>query len=72
MALRRIIRATLLTAAAMVLAAEAYHLRRKRQEDDTAVQDIEDQLDALDPAQRAAVVARLTSDEVKKARSHQS
>ena len=72
MALRRIIRAVLLTAAAMVLAAAAYQLRQKREEDDTAVQDIEDQLDALDPAQRAAVVARLTSDEVKKARSHQS
>ena len=72
MVLRRIIRAALLTAAAMALARAAYQLREKRQEDDTAVQDIHDQLDALDPAQRAAVVARLTSDEVKKARSHHS
>ena len=31
--------------------------------------DIQDQLDALDPATRAAVIARLTSDEVKKVRS---
>jgi hypothetical protein len=32
------------------------------------VQDIHDQLDALDPVTRAAVVTRLTSDEVKKVR----
>jgi len=72
MVLRRIIRTALLTAVAIVLAAAAYQLREKRQEDNTAVQDIEDLLDALDPVQRAAVVARLTSDEVKKARSHRS
>jgi len=32
------------------------------------VDDIHEQLDALDPATRAAVVAKLTSDEVKKVR----
>jgi hypothetical protein len=62
----RIIRAVLLAAAAAVLAAAAYQLREKHQEADLAVQNIHDQLDALDPATRAAVVARLTSEEVKK------
>ncbi len=66
----RIIRAVLLAAAAAVLAAAAYQLREKHQEADLAVQNIHDQLDALDPATRAAVVARLTSEEVKKVRGH--
>ena len=60
----------LLAGAAVALAAAAYLLREKHQEAEGAVQSIEDQLDALDPATRAAVVARLTSDEVKKARGH--
>jgi hypothetical protein len=64
----RILRAVLLAAAAAVLAAAAYQLREKHQEADLTVQNIHDQLDALDPATRAAVVARLTSDEVKKVR----
>jgi hypothetical protein len=66
----RIIRAVLLAAAAAVLAAAAYQLREKHQEADLAVQNIHDQLDALDPATRAAVVARFTSEEVKKVRNH--
>jgi hypothetical protein len=66
----RIIRAALLGAAAVLLAAAAYQLREKHQEADLAVQNIGDQLDALDPATRAAVVARLTSEEVKKVRDH--
>ena len=66
----RIIRAALLAAAALAFA--AYQLREKHQEAEAAVQAIEDQLDALDPATRAAVVARLTSDEVKKVRGDQS
>jgi hypothetical protein len=66
----RILRVTLLAAAAAVLAAAAYQLREKHQEAELTVQNIHDQLDALDPATRAAVVARLTSDEVKKAREH--
>ena len=61
----RIIRAALLAAAA------AYLLREKHQEAEDAVENIQDQLDALDPATRAAVVARLTSDEVKKVRGKQ-
>jgi predicted ATPase len=66
----RIIRAALLAAAAAVLAAAAYQLREKHHEAELTVQNIHDQLDALDPATRAAVVARLTSDEVKRVREH--
>jgi outer membrane lipopolysaccharide assembly protein LptE/RlpB len=62
----RIIRAVLLAAAATILAAAAFQLREKHQEADLAVQNIHDQLDALDPVTRAAVVTRLTSEEVKK------
>jgi hypothetical protein len=64
--LTRIIRAALLAAAAAVLAFAAYQLREKHQEAEAVVQSIRDQLDALDPATRAAAVARLTSEEVKK------
>ena len=67
----RIIRAVLLAGAAAALAAAAYLLREKHQEAEAAVQTIQDQLDALDPAQRAAVIARLTSDEVKRVRGNQ-
>jgi hypothetical protein len=66
----RIIRAALLAAAAAVLAAAAYQLREKHHEAELTVQNIHDQLDALDPATRAAAVAQLSSDEVKKVRSH--
>jgi hypothetical protein len=64
----RIIRAVLLVAAAAALAAAAAQLRGKRQMAELTVEDIHEQLDALDPATRAAVVAELTSDEVKKVR----
>jgi len=64
----RLIRALLLAAAAAVLTVAAAQLRDKHHEAEDAVQIIHDQLDALDPATRAAVVARLTSDEVKKVR----
>ena len=60
----------LLAAAAAALAIAAYQLPEKHQEAGLTVEDIHDQLDALDPAARAAVVARLTSDEVKKVRDH--
>jgi hypothetical protein len=66
----RIIRAALLAAAAAALAFAAYQLREKHQEADLAVQNIHDQLDALDPATRAAVVTRLTSEELKKVHDH--
>jgi hypothetical protein len=66
----RIIRAVLLAAAAAALAVAAYQLREKHQEAELTAQNIHDQLDALDPATRAAVVARLSADEVKKVRDH--
>jgi len=67
---KRGIRAVLLVAAAAALAAAANQLREKHQEADLAVQNIHDQLDALDPATRAAVITRLTAEEVKKVRDH--
>jgi hypothetical protein len=66
----RIIKAGLLAAAAAALAAAAFQFREKNQEAALTVQNIHDQLDALDPVTRAAVVARFTSDEVKKVRDH--
>ena len=68
----RIIKAALLVGAAALLAFAAFQLREKHQEAEAMVQNIHDQLDALDPATRAAVVARLASDEVKKVRGDQS
>ena len=67
---KRVIRAVLLVAAAAALAVAAYQLREKHQEAELAVQNIHDQLDALDPATRAAVITRLTAEEVKKVRDH--
>ena len=67
----QIMRAALLAAAAAALVAAAFLLREKHHEAEAAVQDIQDQLDALDPATRAAVIARLTSDEVKRVRGSQ-
>ena len=64
----RIIRAGLLVVAAVLLAAAAVQLRDKREVAELTVQSIHDQLDALDPVTRAAVVARLSSDEVAKVR----
>jgi len=66
----RIIRAALLVAAAAILAAAAVQLRDKRQTAKLTVESIQEQLDALDPVTRAAVIARLSSDEVKKVRDH--
>ncbi|HME02856.1 MAG TPA: hypothetical protein VKG38_07455 [Solirubrobacteraceae bacterium] len=66
----RIIRAVLLMAAAAILAAAAVQLRDKRQTAELTVENIQEQLDALDPVTRAAVIARLSSDEVKKVRDH--
>jgi flagellar basal body-associated protein FliL len=67
----RIIRAALLAAAAAALVAAAFLLSEKHQEAEAAVQNIQDQLDALDPATRTAVIARMTSDEVKRVRGNQ-
>jgi len=67
----QIMRAALLAAAAAALVAAAFLLREKHYEAEAAVQNIQDQLDALDPATRAAVIARLTTDEVKRVRGSQ-
>lgn len=64
----RLIRALLLVAAAAALAVAAAQLRDKRQTAELTVDNIHAQLDALDPVTRAAVIARLSSDEVKKVR----
>ena len=66
----RIIRAALLAAAAAVLAVAAAQLRDKHQTAELTVENIHEQLDALNPVTRAAVIARLSSDEVKKVRDH--
>jgi hypothetical protein len=65
----RIIKAVLLAAAAIALAAAAIQLREKRQTAELTVDDIHAQLDALDPVTRAAVIARLSADEVEKVRN---
>jgi hypothetical protein len=65
----RLIRALLLLAAAALVAVAAAQLRDKRQMAELTVDNIHAQLDALDPVTRAAVIARLSSDEVKKVRS---
>ena len=65
----RFLRAALLVAAAVALAVAAALLNEKRQMAEAAVENIHEQLDALDPVTRAAVVGRLTADEVKKVRS---
>jgi hypothetical protein len=64
----RIIRAALLAAAAVMLVVAAVQLREKHQIAEETIDNIHAQLDALDPVTRAAVIARLTSDEVKKVR----
>jgi hypothetical protein len=66
----RVIRALLLAAAAAALAVAVHQLREKHPEADEAVQAIHDRLDALDPVTRATVIARITSQEVKKVRDH--
>jgi len=52
------------------MAVAASQLSEKRQTVKLTVENIHEQLDALDPVTRAAVIARLSSDEVKKVREH--
>jgi type III secretory pathway lipoprotein EscJ len=59
---RNILRIVLLVAAAVSLVAAAGLLREKRKIVDVTTQQIEDTISALDPAARAAVIARLTTD----------
>jgi hypothetical protein len=65
----RLFRALLLVAAAALVAVAATQLRDKRETAELTVETIQAQLDALDPVTRAAVIARLASDEAKKVRS---
>ena len=64
----RTIRVALLVATAVVLLAAAAQLREMRDTAELTADTIQEQLDALDPVTRAAVIARLSSDEVKKVR----
>ena len=68
MSLSPALRAALLAAAAVALAAAAVQIRGKRQRAELTVNSIQAQLDALDPVTRAAVITRLTAKEVKKVR----
>ena len=64
----RTIRVALLVATAVVLLAAAVQLRDMHDTAELTADNIQEQLDALDPVTRAAVIARLSSDEVKKVR----
>jgi hypothetical protein len=66
---RTILRVALLAAAAAALVAAAAQLSEKRTQAAQTAGDIEDQIAALDPATRAAVVARLASDAAKEAKA---
>jgi hypothetical protein len=68
MSTHKIVRVALLAAAAAALIAAAVELREKRLLTEQTVDEIEDQLTALDPATRAAVVARLASDAANEAK----
>jgi hypothetical protein len=59
----------LLAVAAALLAAAAAQLRDKSQAAQLAIESIHEQLDALDPVTRAAVVARLSSELVREVRA---
>lgn len=63
------VRVGLLVAAAVALALAASQVREKRAVAVATVDDIEAQLAALDPATRAAVVARLSADAARTARA---
>jgi hypothetical protein len=60
----------LFAAAAATLIAAAMQLRERRATVANTAQDIEAQLNALDPVTRAAVVARLTTDATQDIKSH--
>ncbi|MGZ4612718.1 MAG: hypothetical protein ACXV1K_06035 [Kineosporiaceae bacterium] len=71
MSSRAVFRAGLLVVAAVALAAAAAIFRRKRTLADATVDDIEAQLEALDPATRAAVVARLAKSAADRVRGRE-
>jgi hypothetical protein len=68
MSTQKVVRVAVLAAAAAALIAAAIELREKRLLTEQTVDEIEDQLTALDPATRAAVVARLASDAANEAK----
>lgn len=61
----RLIKLMLSAAVAAIAALAVMQLRAKRQTVEATAQDIHDQLDALDPVTRSAVIARLTADAAK-------
>ena len=63
------LKVSLLDAALGALGAAARVLNEKRRVVDLTVQQIEDAITALDPASRAAVVARLTAEAVDSAKA---
>lgn len=69
---RRLLRGVLFAAAAATLIAAAMQLREQRITVANTAQEIEDQLNALDPVTRAAVVARLTTQATQDIKSHVS
>ena len=67
----RILTVTLLVAAAAAVAIAVVKAREIEEVSTQAADDIEAQLDALDPVTRAAVVAKLSSDAVKDVKAKQ-
>jgi hypothetical protein len=65
----RMLKMALLAALVAILVAAAVQLRQKKQAADLTAGDIEDQLAALDPVTRAAVVAKLSTDSTKHVRA---
>jgi hypothetical protein len=65
----KVVRMLLLVAAAAALVVLVVNLQKKRQAADIAVQDIEGELAELDPATRAAAVAKLSADEAEHIKS---
>jgi hypothetical protein len=64
----RTVQLVLLAAAAAIAVVAVSQLRVKRRTVEATAQGIHDQLDALDPVSRAAVIARLTAGAVKDVR----
>jgi hypothetical protein len=61
----RFIQLALLLAGAAIAVVTIVQLRGKRETVEVTAQSIQDQLDALDPVTRGAVIARLTKDAAK-------
>lgn len=66
----RTAKALLLVAAVIAIAMEVNRLRERKEVAEQTVDSIHAQLDALDPATRAAVIARLSADEVRAVHDH--